>query len=78
MKAKKRFFFPLPEAAAWDGDRRTLDLPFDYRPLTSTEAKDFGRSGQQDKILDRAEPPLNETFRTMPEAALALLDKGHD
>ena len=75
VKGKKRFFFPRPDAAVWDGDRRLLDLPFDYRPLTSTEAKDLERKGQQEAILKRAEATVAEALATMPEAALALLDK---
>lgn len=30
VKGKKRFFFPLLGEAAWDDDRRSLHLPFDY------------------------------------------------
>lgn len=75
VKGKKRFFFPRLDAAVWNGDRRLLDLPFDYRPPTSTEAKDFGRTGQQEAILDRAETSVSEALGTRPEAALALLDK---
>ncbi|WP_423928021.1 hypothetical protein [Candidatus Palauibacter sp.] len=75
VKGKKRLFFPLPNAAVWDGDRRLLDLPFDYRPLTSAEAKHFGRKGQQEAILERAEATVADALAAMPEAALALLDK---
>ncbi|WP_420637277.1 site-specific DNA-methyltransferase [Candidatus Palauibacter sp.] len=75
VKGKKRFFFPLPDTAEWDGDRRLLDLPFEYRPLTSAEAKDLGGKGQQEAILERAEATVADALAAMPEAALALLDK---
>ena len=75
VKGKTRLFLPVPDASVWDGERRLLGLPFDYRPLTSTEAKDLGRKGQQEAILERTEATVAEALATIPEAALALLDK---
>ena len=75
VKGQKRFFFPLPGAAVWDEKRRALELLFDYRPLTPVEKKDFGRNGQQDAILQRAEATVPEALASAPEAAKALLDR---
>ena len=75
VQGDKRFFFPLLEEAAWDREHRVLNLPFEYRPLTVAEAKDIGRSGQQDGILKRAEASVPEVLGSVPEAAKALLDR---
>ena len=75
VKGQKRFFFPLTREVAWDDDRRSLHLPFDYRPLTTAETKEFGRTGQQDSILERAETSISEALATVAEAAKALLDR---
>jgi len=75
VKGKKRFFFPRLDAAEWHGASRTLDLPFDHRPLTPAEAREMGRNGQQDAILERAEAAILESLTGNPEAAQALLDR---
>ncbi len=74
VKGQKRFFFPLFGEATWDAERRELDIPFDFRPLTSGETKEFGGNGQQDAILGREEASVGEAFSSAPEAAKALLD----
>ena len=78
VKGKKRFFFPIPREATWDVERRRLDLPFEYRPLTTSEAKELGRNGQQDAIIERAETIVREALATVPEAVKALLDRRAD
>lgn len=75
VKGQKRFFFPIPECAAWSDESRTLDLPFEYRSLTSAEARQFGRNGQQEAIIERAEARVSEALVSIPEAATALLDR---
>ena len=75
VKGEKRFFFPLAGDAVWHKERRTLDLPFDYRPLTSAEAKDFGRNRKQDVILERAEAAVADALASVPDAVKALLDR---
>lgn len=75
VKGQKRFFFPIPECAAWNDANRTLDLPFEYRSLTSAEAREFGRNGQQESIIERAEAHVPEALVSIPEAATALLDR---
>ena len=73
VQGKKRFFFPRLDAAEWHDESRTLDLPFDHRSLTAAEAKEFGRNGQQDAILERAEAAIPESLAGSPQAAQALL-----
>ena len=48
VKGQKRFFFPVVKRAVWDQERRTVELPFDHRPLTPAETKELRRNGQQE------------------------------
>ena len=75
VKGHKRFFFPIPQSASWNDENRTLDLPFEYRSLTPAEAREFGRNGQQEAIIERAEALVPEALVSIPEAATALLDR---
>ncbi len=75
VKGDKRFFFPLPGDAVWHQERRTLDLPFEYRPLRSAEKKDLAKNRKQDVILERAEAAVADALASLPEAAKALLDR---
>ena len=44
VKGDKRFFLPCTELLAWDEEASRLDIPFEYRPLTSqVELPQFGR-----------------------------------
>ena len=74
VKGQKRFFFPMPESAIWNEESRALELPFEYRPLTSAEAKAFGRIGQQEAIIKQAEALITKVLVSIPEAAKALLN----
>ena len=78
VKGKDRFFFPLLDKAAWDSERRVLELPFDHRLPTAAEDKDLKRNGQQATILERAEASVHEALAAAPEAAKALLDPSGD
>ena len=75
VKGAKRFFFPLAGDAVWHQERRTLDLPFEYRPLRSAEKKDLAKNRKQDVILERAEAAVADALASLPEAAKALLDR---
>ncbi len=74
VKGKKRFFFPLMKEAAWDEKRRVLEVPFEYRPLASAEAKRLGNNDHQESILEKANATIPEVLGKAPEAAKALLD----
>ena len=74
VKGVTRVFFPVLRDAVWDDDARTLELPFDYRPLTGAEAKRFKGSVPQEAIIEEAEAAVAEAFAAAPVAAKALLD----
>ena len=77
-KGKTRFYFPLVGEAAWDAERRALEVPFDHRLPTAAEAKELKKNGQQEAILERAEASVREALAATPEAAKALLDPRGD
>jgi len=67
-KGDTRFFFPLPDAAAFDPSSRTFTLPFEYRLPTEVEAASYGRNSKgQAAILDRAE---REILEAVPDELL--------
>ena len=74
VKGQKRFFIPVLSDVQWSDQRRALELPFEYRPLTPNEVKEFGRNGQQEAIIDQAEATIAESLASMPQAVKALLD----
>jgi len=74
VKGQKRCFFPVLSEVRWSDERRALELPFEYRPLTRDESKEFGRNGQQETILEQAEAAIAESLAGMPHAIKALLD----
>ena len=74
IKGKTRFYFPQVAEAVWDAGRRALEVPFEHRLPTATEAKELKRNGQQDAILERAEASVPEALVRTPEAVKALLD----
>lgn len=68
MKGDTRFFFPLPDAAAFDPSSRTFTLPFEYRLPAEVEAASYGRNSKgQAAILDRAE---REILEAVPDELL--------
>lgn len=74
VQGEKRFFFPALEMSIWDRERRFLDLPFEYRSMTTRESKGLGKNRQQDAILEQAEASLSKALASEPEALKALLD----
>ena len=82
VKGDKRFFFPILDDADWDPDGRTLKIPFEYRPLTPSEATALGRKrNPQAIILTDGESRLADchsnhatVLAEYPEALKALLD----
>ncbi len=69
----KHFFLPLLGDLCWDAKRQALDIPFEYRPLTSVEEEKFGTTRQQDKILERAEMSIRRDAAMPLDVAKALL-----
>jgi adenine-specific DNA-methyltransferase len=54
VKGDKRCFLPQADAIAWDAARGELMIPCVYRPLTQQEATRYGKSNQQEAIIDQA------------------------
>jgi len=75
VKGETRFFFPLLAESAWNEEHRHLEMPFEYRPLTPSERRKLGRNNQQDSILAQREASIPDELASLPEAAMALLDR---
>lgn len=74
-KGDTRYFFPLAEDVEWDGETRTLRVPFHYRRLTTPEAESFGRRGIQETILEDSLAELRAALQE-GELVAALLPGG--
>jgi adenine-specific DNA-methyltransferase len=71
VKGEKRFFLPRLEEIQWDGDKRQLLIPFEYRPLTAQEAITYGQKNQQEAIIAKAVKEIPERVKA-PDALAAL------
>jgi len=68
-KGDTRYFFPLPDEAAWDGEALTFRLPFHYRLPTEREAEKHGKNSRfQEAVLQAF---LRDILKAVPDAALA-------
>ena len=72
VKGEKRFFLPRAVDTAWDPGPAEILIPFEYRPLTQQEKRDYSNQKQQDKIIADAvtEIPHRLDKATRPQAAL--------
>lgn len=75
-KGEKRYFVLVGEnPVAWDEGTRTLTVYFEYRPLTSEEQEQYGKTEQQkpqDKLNEEAVPKvLDHIFDLTLKAHLA-------
>ena len=75
VKGDKRFFLPRVSETEWDPDDRAVTIPFEYRPLTTPEKSDYGRSNQQDKIIAAIVEEIPQHLGDSPDALAALLSK---
>lgn len=75
VKGDKRFFVPRTKEAAYDGESRTLTVPFVYRPLTAKEEKAYGARNQQEKVIAEAAEQLSARYGQQPEALAALISE---
>lgn len=73
VKGDKRFFLPVLGGIAWDSERRTLTIPFEFRPLTEQETNTYGSQDQQDKIIGEALSKIPERLRGNAETLTALM-----
>jgi hypothetical protein len=74
VKGDKRYFIPRLEEAAFDEEALTLTVPFEWRPLTGSEQKGFGRDvielirARNDYKHDRGPNDLEEIANASDEA----------
>lgn len=67
-KGDTRYFFPLPDQAAWDTESWMFRLPFHYRLPTEKEVEKHGKNSKfQEAILENALPKI---LGTVPDAGL--------
>ncbi|MCS7154532.1 MAG: site-specific DNA-methyltransferase, partial [Bacteroidetes bacterium] len=71
IKGEKRFFLPMLDGIAWDGETCTLTIPFHFRPLTEDETKCYGEKKQQEAIIAQAVAEIPKYIKAT-EALTAL------
>lgn len=75
VKGDKRYFVARTKDAVFDEEKRSLTVPFEWRPLTNKEEKALGgsRNQAQKRINERAILEITERFEDTP-AASGVLD----
>ena len=73
VEGDKRFFLPCAELLAWDKEASRLDIPFEYRPLTSQEEITYGKKNQQEAIISEASAAIGGQLKKTPDALAALV-----
>ncbi len=77
IKGDRRFFLPMIGKMRCDGTTKKVVVPFEYRPLTPHEEQEYGKRGQQDKIVSAAaEAILNKVNALSPNLSVALCGGG--
>lgn len=51
VKGEKRFFLPKLDEIAWNESDRSLNIPFEFRPLDAQEVVTYGGRNQQEAII---------------------------
>ena len=72
VKGDKRFFLPRIAETRWDSDTRTVIIPFEYRPLTTSEQVRYGSRNQQENIINASREAIPNQLHKAPEALAAL------
>lgn len=72
IEGDKRFFLPCAEEIAWDSEAKQLDIPFEYRPLTTQEEIAYGKKNQQETIITRSAVEIPKQLDKAPDALAAL------
>ncbi len=72
VKGDKRFFLPYIEAITYDEKANRLEIPFEYRPLTTQEEITYGKRNQQETILTQALTEIPEKIKKMQEPLAVL------
>lgn len=74
VQGDRRFFLPVVDGVSWDSDTRSVDIPFEYRPLNDSEKREYGRSKQQDNIINAAASAIPDHIgNSAPDAVSALV-----
>ena len=72
VQGDKRFFLLCAETIAWEEEARRLDIPFEYRPLTSQEEITFGKRNQQEAIIVEAVNEICGRLKHAPDVLAGL------
>lgn len=72
VKGDKRLYLPQDVEPAWDKNTRQLDIPFEFRPLTTQEEINYGSRNQQQAILAEAIEKITSRLERAPEALNVL------
>ncbi len=72
VKGEKRFFLPRVRETRWDANDSAVTIPFEYRPLTTSEKITHGNRNQQDKIIAAALADIPRHLGDAPEALASL------
>ena len=72
VKGDRRYFVPCDEAPIWDEESRRLAISFEYRPLTSQEKIAYGKTNQQENIINKAVTEIPGRLKHAGEATAAL------
>ena len=72
VKGNRRFFVPRISETEWDAGSNTITIPFEYRPLSGSEATKYGKSNTQDKIIEEAVSNIPAQSGAFPGAVAAL------
>ena len=72
VKGDRRFFLPLVDKIQWDKTGKKAVIPFEYRPLTPREGKEYGKGGQSKIVLASVQDILNRADGISWDLAAAL------
>ena len=74
-RGDKRFFMPALGSISWDSIHRTVEIPFEYRPLSESEKRDYGSRNQQEKIIGQVTTDIPARIGSdAPDAVGALTE----
>ena len=78
VKGDKRFFVPLSAGTTYNSETDEVCIPFQYRPLTDEEKKEYKGQNQQDKIINAAESDIIIQLGIYPDIQRKLGQKRSD
>ena len=58
IQGAKRFFIPVSDKITPSPETNEICIPFEHRPLTDEEKKNYGTKNQQEKIIDAVESEI--------------------